>query len=55
MEKRKPYDSSKGKIRSNWEDISKLIALEEELMRRIEDLENKIANLSKIVTDKTEG
>lgn len=55
MEKRKDYTSSEHKIHMNWDDISKLIALEEELIKRIESLEGMVNRLWKLVADKTKG
>ena len=44
IEKPKNYKES-NKIQNNWEDISKLIALENELLERIDYLENKLNRL----------
>lgn len=45
MENFKSFDSSPHKIQQLWEDITKLIALEEDLLRRIEALEKEMDDL----------
>ena len=39
----KQYTTKKHKIRTMWDDILKLIALEEEILRRIERLEKSMS------------
>lgn len=46
------YDESKHRIQNNWEDISKLIAIEEDILNRLKSLEDSILLLWKEFTKK---
>lgn len=48
--KPKNYQES-NKIKNNWEDVSKLIALENQLLKKIEYLENKLNRLWTLVNN----
>lgn len=55
MDNKKTYSSTSHKIRLNWEDIAKLIALEEDLMRRIEEVEASLEKLWKAQANIAKG
>jgi hypothetical protein len=42
LEQNRNYEKSKGKIRTLWDDVLRLIAIEEELLEKLNEVERQI-------------